>query len=197
MLRNRKGFVIEGAAVIWTVVSLVVGAITLFKGPEIVKSVGTLVNGGDKNQTKQTLKVSESYPVGHLDAKGNFVKIGDYKKSEDRLNLVAEKPKETLWEKFLHLGWMAVIIIGLISAGITYLGGWGIVGGWIKKLKDKITTLESSHEDLKYEATKIVMSVKSGLDTLDEANKTKFMDAMSKVQDSSTKDLVKELLKQG
>jgi len=208
-MMNRKGFVLEGVMVLWAVVALTIGAVTIFQGPNLMKAV----TGNDKDKAKQTLKVSESYPIGHLDQKGNFVKIGDYKKSEDRLNITSEKPTETLWEKFWHLGWMAVIIIGIIAGIITYLGAWGWFRNKVQILRGKLAISETEKADLNADAKLIVQSVDAGLQTikdskaiadavgklevsiaLDKARKD-FLTAMDGVQDTSTKVLVHDLLK--
>ena len=53
----------------------------------------------------------------------------------------------------------------------------------------------AEYKDLTGETKRIVVSVKLGLATLDTASADKFKAVLSAQQDSSTKDLVKELLK--
>jgi hypothetical protein len=188
-MKNKKGF-----TGIETIIAIaIIGAIVGFFGPSIVKSTGTLFNGGDKNQTKQTLKLSESYPIGHLDVKGNFIKMGDYKKTEDRLNLVAVQPPETLWQKFLHLGIMIIPIIALIS----YLGAWPLIKRYVDKIKNAIAEKEAKYNDLVAESRKIVSSVQAARAIIKENTDSTLIKkvdaAMDSVQDSSTKLLVGQL----
>ena len=214
MLRNRKGF-----TGIETLIAIaIIGALIGFFGPQTVKSAGTLLNGGDKNQQKQIHKVNESYPVMYrVDDKGNYKPAGAYKKNEEFYNLTAQEPPETLWMKFWHLGAMAVVIIIILG----YLGLLPVIRLWYTKIiKPKINAktaelevLQNRHAELSAESKRIVISVDAGLESMDNAikiykvaaqpaladavDKVKldFLHAMSEKQDQSTKDLVKELLK--
>jgi hypothetical protein len=219
MLRNRKGFVIEGMAVVWVVASLVIGAVAFFQGPQIVKAI----RGGDRNEQKAVHKIDKTRTYFELDEK-----TGDYKPSfvdktsEYSTEMEKITPPETLWEKFWHLGWMAVATIAVITGIIIFLGAGPLVMRWINKLRAKIAEMGQAEEDLTADARKIVLSIDEGLATM-EANikaaqtmadattdvnvkqsyttivlalqdmRTDFLTALSKKQDSTTKLLVREL----
>lgn len=209
MFGNKKGFVLESAAIIWIVGALVVGAVAIFQG----KAIAGAITGSDRNTSKQTSSVVEKYTMGRIDAKGNFVKVGDYSKSDTKLNLIAEQPPETLWQKFWHLGFMAVVIIVILTIVVSYLGAGPLIQKWINNLKAKIATAEAEKLALHDDAKLIVQSVDAGLQTLKDSKtnadllkqvdvsvaldkaRTDFLTAMDGVQDTSTKALVHELLK--
>ncbi|MFA6971816.1 MAG: hypothetical protein WC208_10495 [Gallionella sp.] len=171
---NRKGFVIEGVLVIWAIVALTIGAVAFFQGPNLVKAV----TGSDRNSSKQTLESSEKYTMGRLDDKGNFVKVGDYDKKLKTLNITAEKPPETWWEKFWHLGIMAVIIIILLTIAFSTPIGKLI---WNVYVRPKFAQLETdlqakqdaldkktaSQDLLHSQAADMVQAIDAGLKTYD------------------------------
>ena len=174
MKMNRKGFVIEGVFVLWAIVALTIGAVVIFQGSNIVKAV----KGSDRNTSKQTLDSSERYTMGRIDDKGNFVKVGDYDKRLKTLNIVAEKPPETLWEKFWHLGIMAVVIIILLTIVFsTPIGklAWNIyVRPQFAKLKtdlqakqDALDEEQGKHDLLHSQAADIVQAIDAGLKAYD------------------------------
>jgi hypothetical protein len=76
---NRKGFTGIETIIAIGVIGLIIGIF----GKQTIASLGDLFNGGNKNQTKQVHKIDEKYTIGRLDARGHFVKIGDYAKKED------------------------------------------------------------------------------------------------------------------
>ena len=159
---NRKGF-----ADIVILAILALGAIGIVFGPKLVGSVGDVFNGGNKNQTKQTEKISESYPIGHLDQKGNFVKMGDYKKSEDRLNLIAQQPPEK-WSTKIK------IILGiLVVAAIAF---------------PTITT--KLWLQAKANMTQIVTGIEQAKKVLSPASVATLQTNLSMKMDSSAKDAV-------
>lgn len=162
-MRNRKGF--TGVEIIVLVAVACVGF--FFAGPNIGKGVHNIFQG-DKNKTKISSKVTETYPMFYKDKDGNFIpsKV-PYMKTEENFNSTTEKAPETLWEKFWHLGAMAVLIIVVLS----YLGLWPvIVLWWNKKIKPKIEATKAKLADteeemgsLKGDAKLIVTSVDEGL----------------------------------
>jgi len=168
---NRKGFVIEGMAAMWLVVSLIVGAVAIFKGPEIIKSTGSIFNGGDKNQTRQVHNVTESYPIGHLDDKGKFVKMGDYKKKEEQLNLVAVQPPLTWMQKY---GWI------LLLFGIAMIAFPSLAVKIYMRARSNLSQIVTGIEEAK---TKLP---KESVDIL-ETNLSKKMDTSVKKQIKSIK----------
>lgn len=160
---NRKGF--TGIEII--VLVAISGLIFFFAGPNIGKGINNIFQGY-KNKTKITSKVTESYPMFYKDKDGNFIpsKV-PYMKTAENFNSTMEVPPETLWEKFWHLGAMAVVIIIVLS----YLGLWPIITlWWNKKIKPKIEATKAQLEDmteqhgvLKGDAKLIVISVDEGL----------------------------------
>jgi len=166
MILNRKGFILEGAAVLWVTISLIIGTVAIFKGPDIVKSLGSVWNGGDKNQTKQTYELSERYPVGTMDAQGKFIKMGDYDKKEKRLNLVAVQPPLTFWQKY---GWVFL----LLGIAIIACPSFGI---WIyNKARNNIAQLITGIEEAKKQMPKASADILS-------ANLSRKMDASVKTK---------------
>jgi Tfp pilus assembly protein FimT len=224
MRRNKKGF--TGIEMI--ILVGVIGAVMAFAAPAAGKAINSVFSGGG-NRQKQTHKVSEQYSMFYKDDKGNFKPAPvPYKRTEESLNYTNAEPPETLWQKFMKLGAMAVAIITLLS----YLGLMPIIAlWWNKKVKPKIDALQTelqstktAHAELKDEAKMIVASVDDGLKTMNTSittaqtlaaaatdpivkdrqlvvaqalatAKDDFLTAMSKTQDSTTKDLVRDLLK--
>ena len=162
-MKNRKGF--TGVEIIVLVAVACVGF--FFAGPNIGKGVHNIFQG-DKNKTKITSKVTESYPMFYKDKEGNFIpsKV-PYMKTEENFNSTTEKAPETLWEKFWRMGAMAVIIIVILS----YLGLWPIITLWwnnkikpkIEATKVKLADTEEEMSSLKGDAKLIVTSVDEGL----------------------------------
>jgi hypothetical protein len=163
---NKRGFTGLETVLAIGVLGLLIG---LF-APKTIASVGDVFNGGNKNQTKQTEKISESYPVGRLDVKGNFVKMGDYKKSEDRLNLVAQQPPEK-WSTKVKIILGVLIVLAIAFPAIT-------TKLWLKA-KSNITQIVTGIEQAKKQLPK------DAIITL-ETN-------LSKKMDSDAKDQVKAI----
>lgn len=224
MRKHRGGF--TGIELILLVG--VIGLVGFFAAPAVGKSVNTIFSG-NQNQQKQVRKLQESYTMFYKDDKGNFKPAPvPYKRIEEELNFVRQEPQETLWQKFMKLGAMAVVIIVLLS----YLGLWPVIAlWWNKKVRPKIEAAqealeneEAQHYALKEDARRIVISVDEGLGVMNtaidkaytianaatdqkvreeqirtgqtlEQVKRDFLTAMSRKQDTSTKDLVRELLK--
>ena len=224
MRKNRKGF--TGIELI--ILVGVIGAVMAFAAPAAGKAINSVFSGGG-NRQKQSHKVSEQYTMFYKDDKGNFKPAPvPYKRTEESLNYVNAEPPETLWQKFMKLGAMAVAIIALLS----YLGIAPIIAlWWSKKVRPKIDSMKTelektktAHSELQDEAKMIVASVDDGLETMnasfttaqtlaaaatDPITKEKqlsvaqalakakddFLTAMSKKQDSTTKNLVRDLLK--
>jgi hypothetical protein len=171
MLKSRKGFA-EVMALVWVAAIVVGGLVTWLAGPALVKSVGSLANGGDKNQQKIVHKVDKQRTYFELDEKtGKYVPAFTDKTSEYSNELQATQPPETLWEKFWKIGVMAVVIIVVLS----YLGILPIIRlWWSKKIKPKIDqayadleAVQVKHDELTGEAQMIVESVDVGLATMD------------------------------
>jgi len=205
-----------------------IGFVLFLAGPNIGKGINNIF-AGTKNQQKATHKVTEQYSMFYKDDKGNYKPAPvPYKKTEESLNMVNTEPPETLWQKFLKLGAMAIAIIVVLS----YLGIWPIIVlWWKKKIKPKLDQAQADLEaaqtekkQLRGDAKLIVQSVDEGLASMDEAIKTAnalvnastdikiketqlavaqalskakddFLTAMSRKQDTTTKNLVRELLK--
>jgi len=156
MFKNKKGFTgLEIMAIV-----AIIGALVAWQGPNLVKSVGTVFNGGDKNQSKIVHKVDRTRMLYQVDPK-NSDKLIPVKEtySEYSNEAEAQQPPETLWQKFLHLGIMIIPIIAIIS----YLGAWPLVQRWVNKFKEKIAEVNEQKETLKGDAKLIVISVDEGL----------------------------------
>lgn len=168
MIRSKDGTKKKGFTGVELIVLVAIsGLVMFFAGPNIGKSFNNIFHGG-QNKTKITSKVTESYPMFYKDKDGNFIpsKV-PYMKTAENFNYVTENPPETLWEKFWHLGAMAVLIVVVLS----YLGLWPIIAlWWNKKIKPKIEQTEAQLEDmteqkdvLRGDAKLIVISVDEGL----------------------------------
>jgi competence protein ComGC len=164
----------KGVAVIDDIVVIaVIGAIIFFAGPPLVKSIGTLFNGGDKNQAKQIHKIDSTRTLYELDPVTNKMKPVKETYSEYSNQSTAQEPPETLWQKFWHLGFIAVAIIVLLS----YLGLWPIITlWWNKKVKPKIVqaqtdleNVQAEKDELRGDAKLIVKSVDEGLAAMNTA----------------------------
>jgi hypothetical protein len=171
MLKNRKGFA-EVMVVVWVAGIVVSGLVAWLAGPAIIKSVGNLANGGDKNQQKIVHKVDSTRTLWQVDPQhpDKLIPVKETY-SEYSNELQAQEVPETLWEKFWKLGIMAIVIIVVLSyLGITPL----IALWWNKKIKPKITqaqtaleNIQTEQEELTADAKKIVMSIDEGLATMD------------------------------
>lgn len=139
-----------------------------------IKSLFGIGNSGQKTKQQLIIK-SESKPI--------FVKGDDGKqyvlqmtKTEKSTLDTNEEPKLTIWQKLLVLPrlWLILMILGIFFppiAGIMHVINQKLVG----------------------ETKKIVGGVEEGLKNMDDANKQKMLDTLSKKYDSSTKQLVSNL----
>lgn len=229
---NRKGFVIEGAMVMWAVIALVIGATTVIVGPKVIQAV----KGSNQNIAKQTHDLKESYPVMYkagLDKNGEaiFKPAGSYNKTEKFYNINRENPPETWLQKFFGLGLYAILICVIVGGIITALGAWPLIKAWRAKLKAKLDAAAQAVDNsaqvnaiLTADAKLIVQSVDAGwgvikqtievnkqlvagasdvnqkalfqakVDALEQAIKD-MKNEMDRVQDTSTYNLVQELMK--
>ena len=161
--KNSKGF--TGIEMI--VAIAVIGAIIGFFGPPTVKSFGTLFSGGDKNQQKMVHKIDRIRTLYEMDPITEKLKPVKETYSEYSNESIAQQPPETLWQKFWHMGAMAVVIIVLLS----YLGILPIIRlWWNKKIKPKLTqaqidleNVQSEKDELRGDAKLIVNSIDEGL----------------------------------
>jgi len=168
-VRNKKGF--TGIEIVFILCAL--GIVGYFAVPQVGKAVNNIFTG-NKNQQKASYKVSEQYSMFYKDDKGNYKPAPiPYKRTEESLNYTNAEPPETLWQKFWHLGAMAVVIIMLLS----YVGILPIIRlWWSKKIKPKLDQAEADLENLKEQqeqlsgdAKLIVRSVDEGLSAIDSA----------------------------
>ena len=161
-LRN-KGF--TGIEVIIAIA--VIGLVTYFAAPTAIKSVGTIFNGGDKNQQKMIHKIDRTRTLYELDPETNKMKPVKETYSEYSNQSIAEQPPETLWEKFWHMGAMAVVIIVILS----YLGILPLISLWWSKIikpkiiqaKDALEGVQIEKDELRGDAKLIVKSIDEGL----------------------------------
>jgi len=192
LFRNKKGF----TGIELTILIAVIGAVSYFAAPSVGKAVHNIFQG-DKNSQKQIHKVKESYPVLYRASVGKdgiatYKPAGDYKRNEEFYNLKAQKPPETLWQKFWKLGAMAVVIIIALS----YLGLWPIIAlWWNKKIKPKIEQTRENLKNLQKEkfeltgqAEQIVVSVDAGLKTLKDSRENVLASSVS-ATDPKTKEI--------
>ncbi len=182
---NKKGFTgIEVAVII-----AALGIVSYFALPNAGKAVNNIFSG-NKNQQKEIHKVSEQYSMFYKDEKGNYKPARiPYKRTEYTMNLKNTEPPETLLQKVLGLG-LWLLLIGVI---ITFLGAWPIVNIWRNKLKSAIAKKAEEMQGLEEETSLIVESIEAGLTILPADLKLKFLDELSKKQDSTTKELVGRL----
>jgi competence protein ComGC len=155
------------------VLMAIIGVVTFFAGPPMIKATGTLFNGGSKNQSKATHSVQSERVLYQVDPQhpDKMIPVKE-KYSEQSYALDAQEPPETFWTKFWHLGALAVIIIVVLS----YLGLWPVVALWWNKyVKPKIEqaqadlgNLQAAHDDLSADAKLIVRSVDAGLGEIDK-----------------------------
>lgn len=161
-LKNNRGFTgIELALVI-----CICGALTAWFGPNLVKSIGTITSGGDKNQQKMSRKIKLSEPVYAVDESTGQVTVVGMKTSDIMTNeAMAIQVPETLWEKFWKMGAMAVIIIVLLS----FLGIWPIITLWWNKvIKPKILNAQAELEVIQYEKNELKGDAKLIVRSIDE-----------------------------
>ena len=166
---NKKGF--TGIEMI--VAIAVIGAIIGFFGPPTVKSFGTLFSGGDKNQQKMVHKIDRIRTLYEMDPITEKLKPVKETYSEYSNESIAQVPPETLWQKFWHMGAMAVVIIVLLS----YLGILPIIRlWWSKKVKPKLTqaqidleNVQLEKDELRGDAKLIVSSIDEGLAAINTA----------------------------
>jgi len=222
MLKNRKG-IAEVMVVVWLAGIVVAGLVTWLAGPAIIKSVGSLANGGDKNQQKIVHKVDSTRILYQVDPQhpDKLIPVKETY-SEYSNELQAQQPPETLWEKFWKMGVMSVVIIVILS----YLGILPIIKlWWNKMIRPKLAAAQEAlqaKEDLTDEARLIVQSIDEGLASMDanikaaqvlsastidpnikatyntiaaslQDMKSDFLAALSRKQDSTTKLLISEL----
>jgi len=103
---------------------------------------------------------------------------------------IAEQPKLSLWEKLMNLGiWAIVLIVIGLACPLT---APFLIKGWLN-LKKSVAEAKTAKEKLEYDTTKIVKSMEQALSKVDPAQRQIMLDAMSKVQDASTKNLVSQL----
>ena len=200
-MRNKKG-VIE-TAVIYTIIA-VLGGLFLWK------PISSTLGLSTPKTTKQSIvKKEEKKPVIYIiDDKGE-VHIGYATSSSIETNTASAETQLTLFQKIKNLGFIGIVLVVLgflfppLGAVLMFI--WNKVTNSLKK---KITDAEAAHEDLSYDAKKIVQSIDEGLAVIDSAIasattpeakaniaqlKKDFLTAMSRKQDATTKLLVAEL----
>lgn len=167
-IRNQKGFIIEGVAL------AIIAVMALFiLPPNPISNV--LGVGVRPNKTVQTEKVELL-----TDKDGNPVR------STDGAYLVKHSVSDTdtqqhvtFWEWLRSLPILVLILMGL---GVVFPG----IAAWRHK----------AWAELQSDTKKIVHSVNAGLTAIeDPALRQKVLDSMSKIQDSSTKQLVADMKK--
>lgn len=177
LFANKKGFVIEGVMVMWAVIALVIGGTAIFAGPKLIQAV----RGNNQNVAKQVQKINESGPVIYragLDKNGEAIykPAGNWKKSEEYVNVNRENPPETWMQKFFGLGLYAILICAIIGGIIYALGAWPFIKAARAKLKTKLEDAAKNLEKeqgekqlLTEQAEQIVISVDAGLKTLNDS----------------------------
>ena len=170
MRANRRGFVIEGAMVLWAIVALCITGTAIIAGPKLVQAV----KGSNQNVAKQSHKLQESGPVVYragIDKNGEafYKPAGNWSKKEELINISKEVPPETWMQKFFGLGLYAILICVLIGGIITVLGAWPVVKSIRAKLKAKLdeaaVALDNAVQEqaiLNADAKQIVQSVDAG-----------------------------------
>jgi len=167
MKTDRRGVIVIDDILLVAVIGLIVW----LAGPPTVKAFGTLFNGGDKNQQKIVHKVDSVRTLYQLNPVTNKMEPVKETYSEYTNQLASQEPPETLWQKFWHLGFMAVVIIVVLS----YLGILPIIRlWWNKKVKPKIDQAQAGleavqvqHDELHSQAIDIVQALDDGWDAYD------------------------------
>ncbi len=170
-MKNNKGFI----SVVMLLALTLAGVLVLFVPNN---PVGNLLGVTQKpNKIVQTEKVELI-----KDAQGVPIAYKTTTSDKDIQQHVG------IFEQLRSLPILYLILMGL---GIGFPG----IAVWRHKVA---VGLANDYADLTGETKRIVLSVKEGLATLpDDTARSKFLTAMSTKQDQSTKDLVKELLKNG
>lgn len=126
----------------------IIGAVSLFAGPPLVKSLGTIATGGDKNQQKATRKVKQQYSMFYQNEKGQFIAAPTpYKLEIDEMNYVSAPPKASLWDTVKKY---AILLIFLAIAFPSF-GVWLFKRFW--DMKNNFTQLVTGIEQAKKELT--------------------------------------------
>jgi hypothetical protein len=197
-MKNNKGF--TGIEIV--IIAAIIGLTAYLAGPPVLKAVGSLTSGGDKNQQKAVYKSVGERPTFYQDAEGNYIYAGVEKYNITSSNVAAQQPPETLWQKFWKMGIMAVVIIIILG----YLGILPVLKAmWNAKVRPlleqkqkELETVQAKHEALKKETVKIVQSVsKAKALVTDAALKEKMDNVLDGAQNDTTKDLVREIKASG
>jgi competence protein ComGC len=158
-LGNRRGF----ADVVLIGGMLVLSLLIWVAGPSLIKSVGTLTSGGDKNQNKMVHRIDSTRTLYTLDPVTNKMAPVKDTYSEYSTQAISEQPPETLWTKFLHLGIMIIPIIALIS----WAGAWPLVKRWTDKIKANVAAATGKHDTLNAQVVDIIQATDDGWDAFD------------------------------
>lgn len=176
MIQNRRGFVIEGAMVLWAIVALCITGTAIIAGPKLVQAV----KGSNQNVVKQSHKLQESGPVIYragIDKTGEAIykPAGNWNKKEEFINISKEVPPETWMQKFFGLGLYAILICVILGGIVTGLGAWPLVNSIRAKLKAKLEQAAKDldvavqeREILNADAKQIVQSVDAGWGVIKE-----------------------------
>ena len=228
IVKSKRGFVVEGTILLAVGATILLA--TLWK--PLSSTVGGFIGSVQPQKVnKQMYKKSESKPVFYEDEKGRQV-VAHWTKKESSTSMLSEESKLSLWQKIKNLGVVGILlaVAGFMFPpfGAILLFIWSRVKKGMKtavnSANKQIEQIKDEKNSLTDEAKLIVMSIDSGLESLNEATrasaalaissidpKTKeiyfavsqslekakhdFLTAMSRKQNSTTKNLVKELLK--
>ena len=176
-MKNQKGF--AEVAVLYRVIAVLC---LLFIPNPLSKAAGI---GVKQNTVVQ--KVNHTEDIVPVMVNGEQV---GFKKVVQESENVSDQAPKSWFDNLMALPrlWLGLMILGIFCPA---------VGGFMAMLNGKIkTAAQVAYDDLTGETKTIVVSVKAALETIkDPMAKQTVLDTLSKYQDSSTKDLVKELLK--
>lgn len=177
-MKGNKGF-----TEVAVLVTIIAGMFLLFVPNPVSKVVGV---GVKPNTVVQKESLVEKVDL-LKDKDGNI--IGTKTVTETGESTADKQPKSWL-DSLLALPrlWLLLMILGCFVPG---------VAGFMHMINRKLASAyKATVKEWQGNTRQIVASVEKGLDTLEDvAAKKKFMDAMSMVQDTKVKDLVKELKK--
>jgi len=141
-MKNRRAF--TGIEIV--MILAITGAIALFAGPPLVKSLGTLTSGGDKNQQKATHKVRQQYQTFYQNEKGQYLPAPTpYKLEVDDMNYISTAPKPTIWDTVKKYA----ILLGFLAIAFPSFGVWLFKRFW--DMKNNFTQLVNGIEEAKKE----------------------------------------------
>ena len=171
---NQKGEIITIGIV---AAGLIIGILGFLAGSTGLSKFIPGLHQKDNKTIQTTVSKSESKPIFVTDTKTGQQMVLYATKTETSTSDLSEEQKMSFWQKLLILPklWLLFMILGVFFPPIA-----AFMGMFNHKVKDDFS--------------KVVASVDAGLAHIeDPVLKQKFLDAMSKIQNTSTKELVSKI----